>query len=682
MEAKLRTSKQNTLPNARSVSRPLLFALGSLLALWLGSFQGCALVELPLQSNSLSAVESLRVTQVPPNLQGSFERLYVVDGDLSKSEIVLPGAEISKLPRRAFISDRQTLTVVHVNDLHDWVTDHNPKGDIHRLAQVAKLVATERANRRADESVLFVSVGDEHIGTVYDELLGSTPSQFQHSAMYVGLSAMGLDVTTVGNHDLDKGARILSRAVRADARFPVITANIIDRQRPLPTHVAVIGVIGKLRVALIGLTTTIDTALKTSSDPGLVGINPLHTLEKLVPVLDPQVDVFLVLSHLGFNGPPPPGETARHSIKLGDVQVAKALGRLTDKPAAVIGGHTHDLLNAGQLDRNNVIDSVPIVQAGAFAEHVGKLTLALEANRNIIRSKATAKVTSLVIGRVNHPGHPDDKVPLETPGDYDPVFQTTVLGPMEDLIAQIMSKHLGTIVSAPELTDAVTVVSRYTGESVMANFMNDAVVAQSATFPGGKVDFAAFNATGVRGIDNSGDFTYGDWYQVMPYADEIVLYELTGSEIKAIIESNAQRIVQRAELIPAGTLDPCSFIPRGFLQFSSGITYEIVLGQTAVESRAQNIHLKGIPIEQQLDQTFRMAVPTFVANGRDHWDGTVIPGSTVPGFNFKAFFSKGKDTGLIYRNEIIAYILGPARGEVSAHTGAQLDGRVTALSPP
>ncbi len=79
-----------------------------------------------------------------------------------------------------------------------------------------------------------------------------------------------------------------------------------------------------------------------------------------------------------------------------------------------------------------------------------------------------------------------------------------------------------------EATTEATIADRYVGETAIANFMNDAIVARSTSFPLGpdgqdqQVDIAVFNASGLVGsVSPETPITFNDWYGVMPYADTL-----------------------------------------------------------------------------------------------------------------------------------------------------------------
>ena len=269
----------------------------------------------------------------------------------------------------------------------------------------------------------------------------------------------------------------------------------------------------------------------------------------------------------------------------------------------------------------------------------------------------------------------------ETEADYDVAFQKKVLDPLQTRLDSQLQVSLGTVVANQNLADIHVKKDRYIGESAIANFMNDAIVSRSKHWPTGAVDFAAFNSTGIRGVDQKGSLTYQEWYNVMPYADQILVFELTGSQIKDIIEDNARRIVRPEELIEnGGSLNPDDFISRGFQHYSSGIRYDIYLGKDVSETRAENITLNGRPVATVADQTFRMVFNSYVSDGRESFDGSPIKGlpENIKGYNLKQLGKRvAKNTYLLYRSQIIDYILNDAKGVVGPKTGARYDGRVT-----
>jgi 2',3'-cyclic-nucleotide 2'-phosphodiesterase (5'-nucleotidase family) len=80
--------------------------------------------------------------------------------------------------------ERLVLTVFHFNDLHHHITvPHKTRGNTHFLAQMVHQVREARAAKGADEAVLFLSAGDDHTGTPFDELPGQR-AEFKVDPVY------------------------------------------------------------------------------------------------------------------------------------------------------------------------------------------------------------------------------------------------------------------------------------------------------------------------------------------------------------------------------------------------------------------------------------------------------------------------------------------------------------------
>jgi 2',3'-cyclic-nucleotide 2'-phosphodiesterase (5'-nucleotidase family) len=556
---------------------------------------------------------------------------------------------------------------------------HRTRGDTHRLAQMVKMINQARANAADNEIVLFLSAGDDHIGNPLDELLGADADGFQTSPAYRAYSAAGLDVAVVGNHELDRGSKIFAKSIE-EAAFPVLSANLYDSQRLNHVYPAAIGVSKGVRIAFVGLTTPEETLLRPADDQRLDAGDVLVTLENTLHFVEPYADVIVILSHAGYNGPVE--GMVRHELAIGDVQIAQTADAATAKPVIVVGGHTHTALNANGLTAQ--VGNVPIVQTGGKGTQLGEAVLNLSHDGNTFAMQADASL---------HPiKRRDNRVAASDPAyanyehdsDYNQVFERYVIEPLYSMLAGRLNEVVGWAENNPDLSNERTWADRYIGETVIANFMNDAIVAQSRGFPPGPegraqtVDLAAFNASGVNGgIEPGVDITFNDWYGVMPFADLILITEMSGAQIKQMVENNAKRIVRPEELqANGGAIDPTGYVSRGFLHFSSGLRYRIRLGNNVEETVALDITLNGRPIDELANQTFRVAFGDYIANGGEGWKGEAVgaglPASVV-GFNLKAFAFH--DTGLIYRNEILDYIR--QHGQVSAASGALKDGRVT-----
>ncbi len=622
-----------------------------------------------------------------PNPNGAFSELYLLSGDLANvSSEEMPKELVVEnqmpIPQPQLSTGQQiTLRIFHFNDLHNTLqTSSTSKGDTHYFSQMQKIVSDARAKATDNEIVLFVSAGDDHIGTPFDELWGYDTNTFQIDPAYHAYSAAGLDAAVIGNHELDRGSALLAKSIQTNTAFPVLSANLYGSKNLEGLYFpAAIGVAKGLRIGLIGLTTQEETLLRSKDDPTLDSGDLLTTLERTIQYIDPFADIIIILSHVGYNAPIN-GEI-RHQLEVGDVEIASVAASTTTKPAVVIGGHMHLKLNETGLDTLN--DAVPILEAGAKASNLGEAIFSLyQTSQGLIRANASAHLIPLK--KRNNTISADDPTysSLEHDTDLNADFEQTVMQPLYSLLSDKLKEIIGQAGNSENLTTAQTYADRYVGETLIANFMNDAIVAQSHDFPSKQgqsqqVDIAAFNASGLNGgVQPNSQITFNDWYSVMPYADMIVVAQMTGQQIKDMLINNAKRLVRSEELTGDSPLDVSTYISRGFLHFSSGLTYTIKLNGDATQATAQDIMLKGQPIDNVLDQIFNVAFGDYISlRGGEGWNGKKV-GAGLPdaviGFDLTTL--PKNDTGLVYRNEIISFI--KKNGVVDEGSGAKKDGRL------
>ncbi|MDK3016605.1 bifunctional metallophosphatase/5'-nucleotidase [Pseudodonghicola flavimaris] len=624
----------------------------------------------------------LAMVSVAPNPRGSIEKLYLLKGDPLAGPITTILAEDGAAePARALPDGtRRVLRLMHYNDMHNHMTDLHPKrGDTHRLAQMVQQVNAAKAAAADDEIVLFLSGGDDHTGSVFDELLGWSPEEFVADAGYRAASAAGVDLAVLGNHEFDRGAAQLKIGLDRDAAFPVLSANVHSSAhiaRDVDYTPAAVAEVKGLRIGFIGLTTAIDTRTGMESDPTLAVASPVESAANLYKAVEAVSDVVVILSHCGYGrGMHKSGKAAAaRLIGEGDFDIADAIGPMSEKPVVLIGGHSHTALNAEGIDADNMVAGLLLTQAKANGQFLGEIAMSVAKGQG--RDQWFSSVALHPVKRRDDRLKPGDDGydRAEHDGDYDAGFEAQVMAPMIAALDGKLSEVIAEVADDTLVSTPRTVADRYVGEVAIGNLMNDTLVKRSASFPGGPVDFSLFNATGLaRGIDK-GPLTFREWFDVMPYADVIDVATLTGAQIRDMLTSNARRILRPEEV--AGT-DLTGFVSRGFLHFSSGIRYRIALGASAADARAVDITLNGTPVEELLDQSFTMAFNSYISLGAfgETWNGKPIGGGVageIPSFDVRGL--PWNHTGLVYRNELIAALR--EIGTISETTGVVLDGRL------
>jgi 2',3'-cyclic-nucleotide 2'-phosphodiesterase (5'-nucleotidase family) len=634
-----------------------------------------------------AAAGELTLSRLTPNPYGVVEELYGLSGPvLDGAPVTLTAPEGLAFPASALEEgEARDLRILHFNDLHNYLTKpHGKKGDTHVFAQMVKIAAETRAAAEADDIVLFLSAGDDHTGGVFDELTGFAPEDFVVDPAYTAYTLAGVDATVLGNHEFDRGTEMLATWIESAPLLPVVSANTVGSphiDNGAHYFPALIAVAKGLRIGILGLTTAEDTRLGTPENPGLEIESPLETVEALLPALAEKTDVVILLTHLGYGaGSDASGKAgAMRRIGEGDSAVAERAGSLVDSPVVLVGGHTHTVLNADGLEE--VFGGVPVLQAGGHGSHLGEFEVSLSATEAGTTAGAmTARLHALKKSDIRVAADDPKYATLQQDGDWDAGFERLVIDPLRARLDLVLQEQIATIDATDAIGTQATVANRYIGETAIANLMNDLLVARSESYPDGAVDIAVFNATGlVQGVPASGPLTFADWFGVMPFTDSVQIVEMTGADILAMLDSNAKRIVRPAEL-ESGAVDLSGYVSRGFLHFSSGLRYTLVLNEDTQSATVRDVTINGTPVEEVMDETFRVAFGSYIGNGgfSEAWNGKTISGGVpgdIVGYDLTAL--PKRDTGFVYRNEIVAEIR--EAGTITPDLGARLDGRLSVV---
>lgn len=144
-----------------------------------------------------------------------------------------------------------TLTVLHTNDMHGYLEPWQGwEGELKDrsmggLDRLSARVNEARASAGA-ESVLLLDAGD----TFGDSMIAV---ETEGKALLEVMNAIGYDAMVIGNHEPDFTAEKLRQRI-SEARFPVLTTNIKDRNRgQLFTQPYVIRTIQGVKVGILGL---------------------------------------------------------------------------------------------------------------------------------------------------------------------------------------------------------------------------------------------------------------------------------------------------------------------------------------------------------------------------------------------------------------------------------------------
>lgn len=588
----------------------------------------------------MSGTPVLKVIRGTPNPTGLRDaELFLFEGDATQGPIqrlaLAPGLTLPE--QRADLDDTVfRLKVLHINDLHGHIIRFHTNPPIPVFSRIIHRIRQLRAQARAEENmaILTLSAGDDLIGTVLDELLGEDPHSYEMHAGYHLYSKGGIDASVIGNHDLDMGSELLAHAIRTDAQFPILSANLLgSRYLQGAYYPAALFVVQGVRIAIIGLST--PAAVKPQRDSGLHVVNPIQVVHNILPAIRPLADVVIILSHLGYSQHSTTGSVSG----AGDLELAQTL--TPGSVHLIVGGHTHDVLNEQGLTANNIVNGIPIVQAGTLGNFLGEVDIML---RNGCAAVTNTRLTATA------DLHVDEK------------FEEEFIRPIVQKTRPYFVEPLGRVDDHPDLTTYAVRNLFSSEESALANFITGALVSRTRAH-GHNVDFAAIDTSCIRsGLPVGKELVFSDWFRLMPFPDVIRLYWLTGRQLQELLEDNAHRTGRPDE----------PHTERGFLQFSHHVRYTIELGSSRAAARAKDITINGRPIEEQWDHSFLMASSNFTRRSARSWETLARRYYEPEIFDLNRL--PHLDPHLFLRNELITYIR--ENGGVTAEGGARRDGRV------
>ena len=464
--------------------------------------------------------------------------------------------------------------IVGVNDFHGRLVADSSDGG---AAALGGAVNELREQYGADKTI-FASGGDNVGASTFESFTAHDKPSLD------ALTSMGLDVSTVGNHEFDGQASlganyvgwkdIVNRlmkpydattnpygpaATAADPNgIPYLAANVTyssdpDGAGPLHAGDTIAPPTKEISVTLnsgqtvkIGFVGTVTPDLDSLESPAnLAGVHVDNEADTITAInnyadqLKSNGDkIVVLLTHEGA------ASTDCSSMQSGGSSFAQELNGINDNVDAVISGHTHleyscSFPVAGWSGQP--ITARPVLQAGSYAVALDQLVYSFDPDGNPV------DVTSNLVG-VKGPAStllsaPDD--PAVASIVSDAVSASAAVG------AQTLGK-LGGPFDRARLSDGT---ENRGGESTLGNQIAEIQRwATSSDDPTGYVSstngsaqIALMNPGGLRAdlegqnADGSGDLTYRTAANVQPFANELTNMTLTGAQLKQVLEEQWSR---------------------------------------------------------------------------------------------------------------------------------------------
>ena len=411
----------------------------------------------------------------------------------------------SPTPSPTPVPEPYKLTILHTSENHGhWDPVEVSKVSQGGIARRATLVKKLRGD--APNSLLLDS-GDISQGTLYFAQHKGTEGRDFYNLL-------GYDAVVPGNHEFDLGPKLLADNFLSGARFSVVVANMDFSAEPalagkIPPFV-VKDVSGE-RVGIFGLIT--DEVTVTSSPGENVKMKEtVRAAKDAVTALTRQgVNKIILLSHLGF----PADQDLAAKVPGIDV---------------IVSGHTDTLMgDPTKLDPSlgKPVSAYPLVVTAPD----GSRTLIVHA---FTWGRLVGRLNVVFNGRgeiQSWGGEPlfVDKNIADDPAVVQKLAELT--RPLDELKKQLIGN------TSVALDGRRATVRNQ--ESNLGNMVADAMLWYTAQ---DKTAIAIANGGGIRANINTGDISYSQVLEALPFGNRLVQVDLTGTDLLAALENGISDI--------------------------------------------------------------------------------------------------------------------------------------------
>ncbi len=314
--------------------------------------------------------------------------------------------------------DSKRFSIIHFNDLHSRfqgfapTIDFSPyrinndatKGGWSRIATHVKQIKAER-----NHPVIGLNAGDFSMGSLFHMGIRETGMELQL------MKQIGIDITTLGNHEFDLGpdglARILDSAYNAGGIPEIVYSNIefdldaagddslqkVFEQRQIPPYI--VKDINGVKVGFYGMMGKDAVEVSPFAKP-LTFKDTIATSKQMVQVLRQQhkVDLVVFISHSGI--------WQDKSISEDEI-----VAQQVDGIDVIVSGHT-----SRELPQPLNVNDTLIVHAGAYGKFVGVMDLQFSNGQLTLENYHLQAIDDAIMGDAEVQKQIDDyaKTTIET----------------------------------------------------------------------------------------------------------------------------------------------------------------------------------------------------------------------------------------------------------------------------
>jgi 5'-nucleotidase len=523
---------------------------------------------------------------------------------LAALAIAVPGAQAAAKP-----SKDVPVQLLGINDFHGNLEP--PTGSSGRIQEVAGgpqidaggavyLANQLRTLRRQNPNTLTVAAGD---------LIGASPllsALFHDEPTIEAMNKMGLDLSSVGNHEFDEGVTELLRMQRGGcgpdnscphgsfggADFRYLAANVVYRDTGKPIFPPyAIRKFGHIKVGFIGM--TLEGTPNIVSASGIQDVEFLDeadTANRYARELRKKHGVRAIVVLLHEGGVPTPFAGIDSCNVSGPV--TDIVDRTTHAVDLFVTGHTHQpyICTAGN---GSLIDGRPVTSASSFGRLVTNIGFKLDH-----KTKDIKDVTA------------DNTVVTRTqPAAAD--IQQLIDG-YNTLADPIATQPVG------HISSDITRTSAPSGENPLGNLIADAQLADTDDADRGDADVALMNPGGVRADltyassgkgEGDGVVTYGEAFTVQPFNNIVTTNTFTGAQLLDVLKDQWCGPVAEAQVV---------LLPSSTLTYTYSRATATAISDTpcaGAPNPVSNVQINGAPLDTAA--TYRVTTNNFLADGGD-----------------------------------------------------------------
>jgi len=514
------------------------------------------------------------------------------------------------IPMNRIVRLDDVVTMLHVNDTHGrWSADSYGGGMVY----LASMIAEERAH---NPNALLFDLGDTFQGNSFAYFFKDRPD----NPIAGGMNLLEFDAMTIGNHEFNFGpttfATMLSQVeapllgtanMDDDGSYGFINDNVEDYIN--------LDVNGR-KVTLLGLTNPrIDRYELPTNIPGMTFYSAIDTAVAMVPALlaAETPDLFVGLTHIGYQ--PYGGEVDSDEL------IAQSVAGLD----VIIGGHSHTELNPAVMVTSGVNpDGTLVAHARRYAGFLGQVNVGFIGDEIVLREGFLLPATEAI---------------------PDPTLEA-FLAPYE---AEILA-YDATVIGETEVP--IDALEAYTQETNGANLQADSAIFELAA-NGVTSELHLSGAMSNRLVAEGAtpavpvELTKGDMFSLMPYENSLVVMEMTGPQIKEVLERGYRNYYYFKYVPDYGGY---SHYTTCMLTVNDGVvvTYD-EKGQTEPDGdNVVSLTINGTPVDFTSADTYNVSSVNYVVAGSCNFnnDGdTIWPLDQIIA-----------DTQLYVRDSVINYV--------------------------